>query len=551
MTDLFSDFGEPLAPTRIDPKTLDVDNKLRYLVDFDDYMERNPHQEFPPDVQFFSKDNLSHIEGMEWLRTVETILMYPDSDDLAWQKDYLENFLIQLKGESILLPKEFCPSFPEGYNEPFIALDTETTGLNTVIQYGYDGKLKPNVKLVGISVATSDIKGYYLPIRNTTTDGIPNWHEEAVIGFLDDLHQQMVVAYHNAQFDREVIAIAGVTKFREYPFFFDTQLLDFFQDVNDKEHKLKVLSKIILGRKMIDITELFTQKVGKGKDKKIVITFDRLPATTALVYASTDAINCYGLFKYYSSFPAGTNTFQDQHIVLQVDHKMVDVLRNLYRSGLPINLDYFIFAAKDTIQRIEILKETIDEYVGRHIEMGSPAVISQLLFEEYNIPILEGEEKGKLGFYSTKEEILEKLHELYPDIPILTMIVRLRKMTGTLSKIFLKAIINCYTDALLPYTRVQLQYSQTVIPTGRLASSSSKGRERIQVKESKKTHVISHKYFQGSGDCGLNSQGINNPPYRMAKAKRISQIPTEAGIDVAQPYFEWVERFLLKAIGDI
>jgi len=535
--------------------TADEDEIYKFLVDMPKHKEDHPFPSIPPNPSTFSKEALAARQDMEWLHAVDMVLYYPDSPQLEDQRVQLNTLKDNLKTECIQLPQGFCPAFPEGYNEYVLALDTETTGLDTRILYDYDGNLIIKTQIVGICLAPNENKGYYLPVQHTGEDGIPNWDPQVMNSFLDELHEEFTMIYHNAQYDREIMAINGVTKLRPWPYFFDTQLLDFFLDVNNKAHGLKAVSAKLAGRKMIEIGELFVESglFKKADLKHINITFDRLPATNAYVYGASDATNTYAIFKHYASLPEERNMFFKESVPLTVDHRNSDVLRNMYRMGLPVNFDYYMWAGKDAIFRKHALEKAIYEYIGRHFDIGSPAQLSKLLFEEYNIPVLPNMKRGKPtkanpdGLYSTAEDVLDALQEKFPEYIILNYVVQYRKLGSILGKILLKCLCNSYVDALVPNTRVFLQYNQTIIPTGRLASSSSNGKERVTVKESAKTGRVTYRHASGAWSCGFNSQGINNPRYKLSKAKRIKKINEDtAGVNLHDPYPKFVRDELVK-----
>lgn len=518
-----------------------------YLPDVEKYLKDHAPKRIPPtEANRFSKESLAQLPDMGWLNGVELWLVYPESPDYEAQRIQLGAFLAMLRAEAVRLPSEACSLFPQGYNELLISLDTETTGLDTRVMYGYDGKLIVPTEIVGLSLATSETKGYYLPIAHTEEDGIPNWRKEVVMEFVDYVHKQFAVIYHNSQYDREILALNGVSSYRTYPYFFDTQIISFTHNVNNKMTGLKYLSGELLGRKMIKIEELF------GEEKsEAVLNFTRLPATCAHVYAGSDALNTYKLFNYYGLMSTEKgNVFRLQPIILQIDHKMVDCLRDLYRQGLPVILDYFIWSAKDIVYRMELMQEVLYKIVGRPFDISSPREVSKILFDEFKIPPPEKLVVGKAGYLSTGEEVLDALYAEHSEYPVLRYIVLYRKLGSTLSKFSANVILSSYTCALMPYTHVQLQFNQTNVPTGRFSSSSSGGTvHNIVVKESKKTGKLTYKYERGTGDCGFNSQGIPAHQYRTAKAKRILRIPPEAGIDLEFPYPKAIHQKFIKAVA--
>jgi DNA polymerase-1 len=526
-----------------------------FLVDVRSYIHN--YGNIKPNAEFFSKENLSKLPAMGWLRDVKTELIYPVTRDTEEQRSVLLKFKERIKLECIRLPKGFCSVFPEGYNEPLIALDIEATGLDLRCRYDYDGNLIIATKLVGFSIATSENESYYFPVLHTEEDGVFNWDKKVILEFLDQIHQEFAVIYHNAQYDREGLALNGVKGLRPWPYFFDTMLLDFMQDVNDKVHGLKPKSVKILNRQMILIEDLFNSYMEdtdskKRVNKKDLIMFDKLPAINATVYGCSDVLNTFGLFKHYAAKSTEENSFGIQPIPVSVDHKMVDVFRNMYRPGLPVNLDYFILASKDVLFRMEMLKKNMYELVGEKFDIGSPKQLSIILFDKFNLPVLDNMKKGKSGYYSTKEEVLDKLYEKYPDYDILRFVVTYRKLQSALSKVFFKCIANSFVDARLPYTKVQLSFSTTVIPTGRCSSNCGKSSQKDRVVVQQKKTKITYNYQKEKGwMAGFNAQGVPNDPYIEAKAKKIKKLPDSAGFKLGNMYPIEVGESFIKEIVKI
>lgn len=917
-------------------------------LDLDEWHKSNPLEPIPPDPGTFSKEALSQLPNMSWLEHVSVELVYPTGKSLAEQREELRRFKVRLYAELNRLPRDTCPAkFPPGYNERVLALDTENTGLDVRVRY-VNGKLVTRTLLVGLCLASSGEKGYYLPVRNTEEDGVPNWNHQAMIEFIDELHDECVIIYSNAAYDREVLTLNGCTLKRTFPYFFDDQILDFLTDVNIPRHGLKPVSEKRLGRKMVEIQELL-YGIGTKKAKSTYIQFNRLPAINAATYGACvsgetevqielscyrrneyisvcdknlppkfipylpnteqspilthtlpqsspcnlpanadrkhlydgtmfkqviqdliakiaaintdlrsiglalnkmkglsfsenavlrreldtlkvliqqvkslldlsanaakkpqglpsmpidqrepynvktvkenndseilpggksilvgiqtlilklenlvkesgekkngtetgqlkslpvieedassqerlknwkptiftvgrrilslgysilmeclsqwksiissirnmeseeihtnslqssflnelgdvlsgltsdkcvrttvtinqlreliltqrysikvasrygfvsitafldrgpkqtisingrpscsldqryeifngaclvwrnagslrvgdhlsttkgletierieitgskevydlsidhyahcywasqvsahncDAINTYALFQLFAT-TTFNNVFKAQPIPVELDHKFIDVLRRICRPGMPINFRYFYYAAMDAIQRWKSTEEFIYVLLGRKIELGSSQQLSNLLFEELQIPLLFNHKRGdhadgSKGLPSTDEKTLDALYALHPDIIQLKFIVQWRKLNNAVVKMFNNCLVNSYVDEVLPYTKVQLAFSQTTADTGRLSSQSSDGAERLSLKVAPKTGKRTWQYHSGSWQAGFNSQGIPSAPYIMKKCKKIKSLPPESGIDLSNLY---------------
>lgn len=494
------------------------------------------------DPEDFSREALSQRLGMEWLASMVAFLVVPVDRTEEGQRDQLESLLRELETRATRLTNQMSPGYlPADYNEPLIALDLETTGLDQRVQYWFNPEtglleFNTNTQIVDVCLAIDANMGLQIPVRHTETDGVPNFIESVVVEFLAKIQQRFAVVFHNAQYDREVL-VQNKVALRPFPYFFDTQILDYLYDVNQKRHGLKYLSEQKLSRKMLEINEMFGEKDH--------IAFDTIAATVATVYCSSDACNTFGLFKFY--LLNARSPIKNQPIPVQIDHKLEAVLRSMYRTGAPVNIDFFFYAGLDCLKYLRQIQAALNELAGYEVEIGSPKVLSRLLFDEFKLPPLDGEEKNKLGNYSTKEEVLDQLFEKHPDFTVLRYIVQYRKLANFVAKFTAKVLGNSYVDDFQMYARVQYAFSQTNVPTGRLSSSSGGSKERVTVKENKTSLGMTYK--KDDWTCGYNSQGVSGSSYRQAKCRKIKSLPERAGFNLQDLYGAEVREELIKAVA--
>ena len=306
------------------------------------------------------------------------------------------------------------------------------------------------------------------------------------------------------------------------------------------------------------------EKISKIEKTKKQPVFDltvehpnhRYFANGVSIHNCSDALNTYGIFMQLAQVQNQDNVFLQQPVPMAIDHKLIDVLRNMYRTGFPVNIDYAINASKDIIFRLSLLEKKLYDFVGRLFDIRSPQQVSKILFEEFKIPALEGMVRGKptkanpQGLYSTDADTLEALYLKHPDIPILEYIVQFRQLSLAFNNIFSKLIANSYVDALIPYARSQAQYSMTVIPTGRLSSSSNDGREGVIVKETK-AGSVTYAYHKGSWSCDFNTQGMNKADKKTGDARRILSLPESANVSIESPYPKAIELELVKLVSQV
>lgn len=514
-----------------------------------DYAEVQRNQTPPtlPPASEFSQEKLSARPALAWLADIEAVLVQPHSTDPEEQLDQLRGVTEQLRLEARALPANLFPRRPDFVPPPCIAIDTETTGLDTRVRYGQDGKLIPGLRLVSVIVAPSDIKAYYLPVMHTGEDGVSNWDNYAITTWVGELLAEFLCVFHRAEYDLEVLALNGTPISRGFPYILDTQILSYLFDINQTQHGLKVVSPRYIQRKMLEIGELF---VGVGGIKKnAYIAFDTLSATQAVVYGASDGLNTMGLLWFFANQTGTANVFQTQALSLSVDMNLIDTLRNMLRTGLPINYQYLFFAAKDAIYRRILLQEDINRLAGKTINIGSGPQLRALLFDDLKLAPLPQMKVGKAGDLSLDENALIALHRAYPEVEALTQIVRYRKLTDNIAKLYIKMLTNCWTDAHLPWLRVKLGFTQTGTVTGRLASSGSKDRHRVRVRAGAKK--LLYTLIKGGWEAGINAQGVNASPFRTAPARRLKALPAAAGLNLDNPYPPEVEAALLRACAQL
>lgn len=493
----------------------------------------------------FNKYNISKDPVYAWLEDVDCILKAPSSGNIEEQKKELDSFIEELKSLAFYLEFEHLPKIlPKNYKEPVLGFDTETTGLDTRTMFNENGEIESQSLLVGVSLAVSETLGWYLPIRHVETSHTKNWNKEIITSFLSRLNMEFCLIIHNASYDRQVLALNGVKDFRDYPYFFDTQILYYLLNTDQNRYGLKPLSESVLKRKMIDIWDLFP-----GNKSVDFLRFDFLKAEDAVVYACSDAVNTFSLFKKMTLNDSPTNPLFFQDKPVEIDHKLIDTLIFLCRCGFPVDVFYCIEALKDTSLRIELVSKEIHKLVGFEFDIGSPKQLSEIIFNTLKIPPLEGMELNKSGYYSVDEDNLDSLQQRNPNVKILSYVVFYRKLVNASSKFFTKFIKNSYVDYLIPYSRIYLSFSQTRTTTGRLASSSNGSLDDVIVKPLKPTKNnpdnFSYKFVLSDGTFGGNSQGISATHYRTAEANELIDVPKEV-LDCLKDIEGGVEESFIK-----
>jgi len=334
------------------------------------------------------------------------------------------------------------------YEVGYVAVDTETTGLNEM-----------TAELVGISLSTEPGKACYIPLIHKAHGG------DDLFGSDDLAEGQMPVEQalqmltpmledpsilkigQNMKYDAKIFAQIGIT----IAPFDDTMLMSYAQHAGLHNHGMDTLSERYLSHTPIPIKPL----LGSGKS---AITFDKVPLEEAVKYAAEDADITLRLWQFLKP---QLHRAEVTKVYETLERPLVPVLAAMERSGIKVDRDTLSRMSNAFAQKMAGLEDEIYEIVGRKFNVGSPAQLGEILFDEMGI---EGGKKGKNGKYSTGVDVLEDLATEH-DLPARVLDWRqLSKLKST------------YTDALQTHInpdtgRVHTSYSIAGASTGRLAST--------------------------------------------------------------------------------
>ncbi len=363
----------------------------------------------------------------------------PDVEDIPFDKAGYSKV-----GDAVALQGWIDQIYERGY----VAVDTETTGLNEMI-----------AELVGVSLCVEPGTACYIPLIHKAqgtddlfgSDDLAEGQmpvEQALELLKPVLEDESILKIgQNMKYDAKIFAQVGINvKPIE-----DTMLMSYAMHGGLHGHGMDALSERYLNHTPIPIKPL----LGSGKS---AITFDKVPLEEAVPYAAEDADITLRLWQ---QFKPNLHRTQVTRVYETLERPMVQVLADMERTGIKVDRDTLSRMSNAFSQKMAGLEDEIYEAVGRKFNVGSPAQLGEILFDEMG---LEGGKKGKTGKYSTGADVLEDLateHEL----PRLILDWRqLSKLKST------------YTDALQDHInadtgRVHTSYSIAGASTGRLAST--------------------------------------------------------------------------------
>ncbi|WP_299371977.1 DNA polymerase I [uncultured Tateyamaria sp.] len=333
------------------------------------------------------------------------------------------------------------------YERGYVAVDTETTGLNEM-----------TAGLVGISLAVNAGHACYIPLTHKqggddlfgSDDLAPGQMplEQALEMLKPVLEDDSILKIgQNMKYDAKIFAQIGITVAP----IDDTMLMSYAMHGGLHNHGMDTLSDRYLGHTPIPIKPL----LGSGKSAK---TFDQVPIEDAVTYAAEDADITLRLWQL---FKPQLHRVQVTKVYETLERPMVHVLAGMERSGIKVDRDTLSRMSNAFAQKMAGLEDEIYQLAGRKFNVGSPKQLGEILFDEMGI---EGGKKGKTGAYATGADVLEDLateHELPGRVLDWRQLSKLK---------------STYTDALQDHInpdtgRVHTSYSIAGASTGRLAST--------------------------------------------------------------------------------
>lgn len=142
----------------------------------------------------------------------------------------------------------------------------------------------------------------------------------------------------------------------------------------------------------------------------------------------------------------------------KIEMPLTITLGNMEYNGVYVNKDVLKQMGNEISTKISSIQKEIYNLAGEEFNISSPIQLGDILFEKLQLP--HGK-KGNRG-YSTAIDVLEKLADKHPIIPLLIEYRMLSKLYTT----YIEGLI----DSIMPDGKIHTIYTQTLTRTGRLSS---------------------------------------------------------------------------------
>lgn len=323
----------------------------------------------------------------------------------------------------------------------YVAIDTETTGLNTY-----------KAELVGISLCVEGYTACYIPLMHESDIFNPIAQLDKTL-VLDKLRPILIdekirkigqnIKYDMHIFLNEGIMLKGVE---------DTMVMSAVLHAGLHQNNMDTLAKIYLDHSCISFKEV----CGTGQKQ---ITFDKVPVDKATAYAAEDADVTYRLYEIFKEKLDKEPSLKELYET--TERPLISVLTKMEETGVLVDQKRLKELSEEFATQMAKSEKRIYELAGEEFNIASPKQLGEILFGKMGI---EGGKKTKTG-YKTDASVLEKLEEEGHEIA--RIIIEYRQLAKLKST---------YADALVadinPKTgRVHTSYHQNGAGTGRMSSS--------------------------------------------------------------------------------
>jgi DNA polymerase I len=317
-------------------------------------------------------------------------------------------------------------------NEPMIALDTETTGVDVYSD-----------QIVGISLTLprTDLH-VYIPIRHDQGEQLAS--EYVLDGLKPVLENEAIgKVLHNAKFDLHMFLSAGITVRGLKA---DTMVIMHLLNENEESFALKNLATKYLN----EPSDTYEQLFGKAP-------FNTIPLDVALVYAAKDTDITWRLYqfqlKHLERLPKLKRVYEE------IENPIIDVSIEMERAGFVLDVDFAKKLSAELHAELEEIEQGLRQHFG-DLNFNSPTQLSAKFFDELKL-----DRKLPPGMKrSTDVKTLKLLASHHEGIKLLLEYREKTKLLGT------------YIDALPQQIKsdgkIHGQFNQSGTVTGRFSSNS-------------------------------------------------------------------------------
>lgn len=317
--------------------------------------------------------------------------------------------------------------------EDMTKLDSIEEGSNIVLKVfnNYDHIDRPS--LIGSALLTG--KTYFY---------ISFEQEETIAAFINCLNKSgFKITGHNLIRDYYALLFNDAKKLETE---FDTEIAQYVLEPSKSSYSLKSLAFEKLHYEMMEETEVMEANSQMS-----------LLGDSSESYMDFGLIWC-GIVKTISEMQKKELKKENlEKVFTDVELPLIEVLASMEKEGFNVNKSTLDEFGKNLSTSIQELENKIHELAGTEFNINSPIQLGDILFEKLELPAGKKTKRG----YSTSADILEKIKDKHPIVPLILQYRTLTKLNST------------YVEGMKPLIgfdgRIRAHFQQTVTTTGRLS----------------------------------------------------------------------------------
>lgn len=325
-----------------------------------------------------------------------------------------------------------------------VCFDTETTSLDV-----------HSAELVAMSFSTKEKSGWLVPVPENQADA------QAVVDRFKPFfgNENIAKIGQNLKYDILVLKNYGVEVRGRL---FDTMVAHYLIQP-EQRHNLDLLAESYLKYSTIKTEELI------GRRGSAQTTMRNVEIGLLRDYACEDADIAFRLKPLLDAELRKSDMID---LFFNIETPLISVLADMEWTGVKIDTAALNAYAVELRAAIADMEQKIHTEAGMVFNISSPKQLGEILFERLKIG---GAAKTKTKQYSTAEDVLEKIADKHPIVPLILEYRSLKKLLSTYVEA-LPQMVHSKTG------RIHTSYNQTITATGRL-SSTNPNLQNIPVRE--------------------------------------------------------------------
>lgn len=304
--------------------------------------------------------------------------------------------------------------------------------------------LSADTNIEGIAFAYGEGMAAYMPLKDNDS-----WDLACQILQAENITK---AAYNTKELKHKLIATKAITIKGTI---FDVQIAHYLL-YSEARHTLDFIASNILNTDIYDLESL----IGKSNSKNHQTDFETIDPSllTHIACQRADII-----LRLQDSLSIEMQKTKVEKLFAEIEMPLVDVLLSMEREGVKIDTEYLKeYSAQLQNEKNEI-EQQIYSYAEKTFNIGSPKQLGEVLFD--HLKIVDKAPKTATKQYSTAEDVLQKMIDKHPIVPLILEYRSLSKLISTYLDAFPKLISGATN-------RLHTTFNQTVTATGRLSSNN-------------------------------------------------------------------------------